>query len=210
MLKDLIKLATRLDSAGLYKDADVLDGIISKIAQQGMVEFSNEPMDINEPVDNSVWIKESPGKALRSEFGEIRPPGDPFTYNYDPVEDAFIVATAPDFSTKSIGQKLMVGSEGYKKLFPYVFSSGNEAFIKRLEDDIIGLAKSRGYKDGKEFLLMNSLLGSIELNDLKNHLVTAGIKRLLIDKGVPGASELVVKDVPRAGFVSPLDLSVLD
>ena len=33
MLKDLIKLASHLDSKGLLKEADVLDGVIAKLAQ---------------------------------------------------------------------------------------------------------------------------------------------------------------------------------
>ena len=33
MIKDLIKLASHLDSKGLLKEADVLDGVISKLAQ---------------------------------------------------------------------------------------------------------------------------------------------------------------------------------
>jgi len=37
MLKDLVKLASRLDDIGLTKEADYLDQVIKKIAEEGMV-----------------------------------------------------------------------------------------------------------------------------------------------------------------------------
>jgi hypothetical protein len=39
MLKDLIKVATRLDALGLTKEADVVDALIRKIAETGDDEF---------------------------------------------------------------------------------------------------------------------------------------------------------------------------
>ena len=41
MIKELIKLATHLDSKGLAKEADYLDSIIKKIAKEGVISGSN-------------------------------------------------------------------------------------------------------------------------------------------------------------------------
>lgn len=43
MIKDLLKLANRLDSKGLTKEADVLDLLIKKIAQQDDTYFEYVP-----------------------------------------------------------------------------------------------------------------------------------------------------------------------
>jgi hypothetical protein len=40
MIKDLVKVATKLDSLGLTKEADVVDALIRKIAETGDDEFS--------------------------------------------------------------------------------------------------------------------------------------------------------------------------
>jgi hypothetical protein len=52
MIKDLVKVATKLDSLGLTKEADIVDGLIRKIAETGDDEFytmwnslSNEEKD---------------------------------------------------------------------------------------------------------------------------------------------------------------------
>lgn len=43
MLKDLVKVANRLDSLGLTKEADFLDNLIYKIAEDGLTDLTQDP-----------------------------------------------------------------------------------------------------------------------------------------------------------------------
>ena len=55
MLKDLIILANRLDEKGLKKEANVLDYIIQKFAQEG-VDISPEELGIEEQGDEDIEL----------------------------------------------------------------------------------------------------------------------------------------------------------
>lgn len=65
MIKDLIKLANNLDSKGLYKEADALDKVISKVFEK-VAGLSQE--------EELAW------KALHSEAWEVYGTRDPFGY----------------------------------------------------------------------------------------------------------------------------------
>ena len=47
MIRDLVKLADKLDSAGLLKEADVLDGILRKLAEASGDDYKNLLKKIN-------------------------------------------------------------------------------------------------------------------------------------------------------------------
>lgn len=46
MIRDLVKLADKLDSAGLLKEADVLDGILRKLAEASGDDYKNLLEDV--------------------------------------------------------------------------------------------------------------------------------------------------------------------
>ena len=60
MIKGLIKIANKLDSIGLVKEADILDSIITKIANDLDFENSTEGIGKTEP----IYDKKAPEEKL--------------------------------------------------------------------------------------------------------------------------------------------------
>jgi len=59
MLKNLVKIANRLDSLGLSKEADVIDGLIQKMATNDWGDSYTSPMGEHRPYYHELHPEES-------------------------------------------------------------------------------------------------------------------------------------------------------
>ena len=130
IMKELLAIAGRLDEKGFTKEADVIDGIVKKAedwlgrsdsfaeGMGGQVATLEDPVI---PESSSVRGARSRYLARRdSRVGRIQPPGDPYTYDYLPKENYFVVRTDPNPGHPAVGAKLKEGTPAYTILSNYL------------------------------------------------------------------------------------------
>jgi hypothetical protein len=86
----IVRLAQDLDDLGQVEAADIVDGLANELI------------------------------STAASVGLIRPPGDPFSYDYVSDGDYFVVRTAPSQYAKSVGAKFRKGHAAYENLKPYI------------------------------------------------------------------------------------------
>ena len=130
IIKELFAVANELDAKGFRKEADTIDGIVKKAedwlgrpdsfaeGMGGQVATLEGPVI---PEDSSIRGARDRYLARRdSRVGRIQPPGDPYTYDYLPKENYFVVRTDPNPGSPAVGAKLKEGTRAYAILSTYL------------------------------------------------------------------------------------------
>ena len=166
IIKDLISISNTLDNSGLIKEANYLDNIITKIAQdlirpdswsaqRGLLGNSDQKNVVGPKLDEkstdlsglsnkSVQLYE---KNKAAPHGSIRPVGDPFSYNWNDEKQAFIVAKAPDSLYKYFGVIIREGSPEWDILKKYKPANDEPDDVEAERSEAFGKADMSGNAD---------------------------------------------------------------
>jgi hypothetical protein len=135
-IKVLADLANDLDKKGSVGAANIVEGLMEKVAQSAGQLFES---DLDSRMQQGAFTKEQPtvpqdkpgtseadaffdkykGKMQKGEEavrGNVAPKGDPFTYNFNPQDKTFSVATTPRRYEQHIGAVIRDGDKGYDLL----------------------------------------------------------------------------------------------
>lgn len=105
VIKEMIRLADSLDRKGLRKEADYLDRIINKVAQD-MVRpgAATEQLRAGQaPTKTPSHVRSKVGPGMK--FVK-KNPGDPFDYIYNAAGDFFQVVSAPYQNRRALNAKI--------------------------------------------------------------------------------------------------------
>jgi hypothetical protein len=105
-LQVLVTLANKLDQLGHHNLSNHVDDLIKKCAQDASEPDLQSPVDVRTPLNR---MKE----GLK---GQIRPKGDPYTYNFDSKSKTFTIVTVPLGKENLIDHVIKPGQGGYEQL----------------------------------------------------------------------------------------------
>lgn len=152
ILEVLAKLADRLDREGAVKIADKVDEVIQKYSQDWLGRKTNFGDMAGEDLGGETLkgeIEESVQRIRESQMGNIRPKGDPYTYQLN-SDKTFTIMTTPRGKEQLSGRVISEGAPGYELLREEAARMGLMKSRKQLELEREQLAEKQRVEQEKE------------------------------------------------------------